>query len=184
MHPSRKRKFWCFVGILVFSLLPATACFSTTELVEEHSFSNLVVDGDNLWFGAGYKLYRVDLSQQTATLVYDTDDIQILFAQIDGNKLFFGGSSEKLNVVWSLDLDSEKILWTHEFSRIIRFSSGFTTSPVITNELLLIGEIDRLYALDKNSGDLQWTIKKNWFYSNVLTPIQVNGQLVYGAYGL
>jgi outer membrane protein assembly factor BamB len=184
---TAKVKRSCFLlGILLFLLLPASACQSSTvDFVEEHSFSNLEINDDELWVGAGYKLYRVDLIQQTATLIYDTGDVRIIFVQIDGNRLFFGGSNEKRNVVWSLGLESEKILWTREFSRDRGFlvgSSGLSVSPLITDKLLLVGEVDRLYALDKGNGDLRWKIDNNFFYE--LVPILINGQLVYGIHQL
>ena len=182
MRIHRRNQFLFFIGILVILTIPALACFGTSELVDAHNFSNLVTDGDALWFGAGYKLYRVDLNQQTAKLVYDADDVHIYYVQIDENRLFFAGSSEKENKVWALDLDSEKILWTHKFSRSRGFqlgSSGLSTPPLITDEILLTGEIDRLYALDKISGDLKWKIDDNWFYE--FAPILVNGQLIYSA---
>jgi outer membrane protein assembly factor BamB len=173
---------WRLIGALALLLLLTVGCLGTADMVEAHRFSNLVIDGDTLWFGAGYKLYRVDLNQHTATLVYDGDDVEIYLVQLDGKKLFFAGSSDKKNVVWALDLDNGKILWTHEFSRSRGFlvgSSGLSTPPLITNEILLIGEIDRLYALDKNSGDLKWKIDDNWFYE--FAPILANGQLIYSA---
>jgi outer membrane protein assembly factor BamB len=183
MQTSRNRKLWFFIiGLLVALCVLAVAWVDRANLVEAHSFSNLVMDGDTLWFGAGYKLYRVDLNQNTPTIVYDTDNVVISFVQIDGTKLFFGGSSERQNVVWSLDLDSEKILWTHKFSRSRGFfiqSGGFLMPPLITNELLLVGEADRLSALDKSTGDLKWKIK-NYFYG--LTPILANDQLIYSLY--
>ncbi len=182
MQIPRKRNSWFFIVILAVFISPTVACVGTGDLVEAHSFSNLVMDGDTLWFGAGYKLYRVDLNQQTATLVYDAKNVRIYIVQLDGDRLFFAGSSDKKNVVWALDLNSERILWKHELNRSRGFlisSSGLSVSPLVTDELLLIGEIDRLYALDKSSGDLKWKIDDNWFYE--FAPILANGQLIYSA---
>lgn len=177
---------WFLLGVLLLLLLPASACQSSTvDFVEEHSFSNLEINNDEIWFGAGYKLYRVDLIQQTASLIYDTGDVRIIFVQIDGDRLFFGGSSDKRNVVWSLSLESEKILWTREFSRNRGFlvgSSGLSVSPLLTNELLLVGEFDHLYALDKDNGDLRWKVDDNFFYE--MAPFLINDRLVYGIHQL
>jgi outer membrane protein assembly factor BamB len=181
LNPLKFRRFFFMLGTLLLLFLFTIACQSSTvEYVEKHSFSNLESNDNKLWFGAGYKLYHVDLIQQTVTLIYDTGDVKIIFVRIDGDRLFFGGSSEERNVVWSLDLESEKILWTHEFSRNRGFlvgSSGLSVSPLITGELLLVGEIDRLYALDKGNGDLRWEIDNNYFYE--LAPILINDQLLY-----
>jgi outer membrane protein assembly factor BamB len=178
--PKFKRSCFLLVFLLLL-LLQIVACQSSrVDFVEEHGFSNLEINNDELWFGAGYKLYRVDLIQKTATLIYDTGDVRIIFVRIDGNRLFFGGSSEKRNVVWSLGFESEKILWTREFSRNRGWlvgSSGLSVSPLITSELLLVGEVDRLYALDKGNGDLRWEIDNNFFYE--LAPMLINDQLVY-----
>lgn len=181
MRIARTYKFWLSISILFVFVFFAVACGGTTDLVEEHRFSNLVIDGDTLWFGAGYKLYRVELNKQSATLVFDTDDVIIYHVRIDGRKLFFAGSSDKKNVVWALDLNNEKILWVHEFSRsrgLLLGASGLSIPPMTTNEILLIGETDRLYVLDKSSGDLNWKIDDNWFYE--FSPLLVDGQLIYG----
>ena len=77
-----------------------------------------------LWFGAGYKLYQVDLNQQIAKVVYDTKDVVISFIRIDGERLFFGGyRSPHYNsgVIWSLDTgELAPIKWTQNMSRSSR----------------------------------------------------------------
>jgi len=184
MNTSKPHKLWFFgIGFLAILCCILSIVWAVKpEVVDANSFSNLVMDGDALWFGAGYNLYRVDLIKQTAILVYDTKDVRISFVQIDGNRLFFGGSSEKQNVIWALDLDGEKILWTQEFGRsrgLFIKTGGFSVQPLIANEVLLIGEVDRFYALDKNSGNIEWEIEDNWFE---FKPIIMNDQLVYSAY--
>jgi outer membrane protein assembly factor BamB len=179
----RKQYSWFKVGVL-FLLLLLVGCRETTNLVVKHQFSNLVLDGDTLWFGAGYKLYRVDLNQKTATIAYDTGDVPIFFVQIDETRLFFGGGRPWKKVIWALDLNKEKenILWSHEFSEQLSSSSAHLSPPLINKEVLMTSTLDELYAFNKVTGYLMWKIDKNRFDSLVLTPILANDQLIYGVY--
>ena len=137
-----------------------------------------------LCFGAGYKLYRVDLSRSSATLLYDTNDVLISFVQVDGRRLFFGGHRSPRGgngMVWSLDLDNMRILWKHEVKDDWGWGGRIVVPPLIDDEILIVGTRTGLYGINKTRGDVKWKVEKNWFGGGeLLTPILSNGQLYYG----
>jgi hypothetical protein len=129
LKTSRTRCTWRLVGVIAVSLLFTVGCSNEPTLEEAHGFSNLVLDKGMLFFGAGYKLYRVDLSLRSATILYDTNDVLISFAQVDGRRLFFGGHCSPRGgngMVWSLDLDNMRIVWKHE----VKDDWGWDTTDV------------------------------------------------------
>lgn len=165
---------------MTFSVI---GCASNAALFDVHGFSNLVLDKDTLWFGAGHKLYRVDLNQQTATLVYDTNDFVISFVQLDGETLYFGGyqSLDRNGAVWSLDLDSESVVWKQEFKGNWFGWSGVVIPLLIDKEVVVVGTRTALHGIDKIDGDIKWEIEGNWFGTdrNSLVPILADGKLFY-----
>jgi outer membrane protein assembly factor BamB len=165
---------------MIFSVL---GCANNAALLDIHGFSNLVLDKDTLWFGAGYKLYQVDLNKQAASLVYDTKDVVISFVQLDGKELYFGGyqSLGRDGAVWSLDIDSKDVLWQQEFRGNWFEWGGIVMPPLIDEEVIIVGSPTVMYGLDKAYGDTKWKIKNYWSREGEeLTPILANGQLIHG----
>jgi outer membrane protein assembly factor BamB len=175
---------WILISALLVLLLSIISCIgNANRVVDVHGFSNLVLENESLWFGAGYKLYRVDLDQQSATLVYDSKNVLISFVQSDGERLYFGGDpypNGRKSVVWSLDLESGNIIWEHEFDH--NLAGGLiATPPLVGKDIFIIGFRRNLYALDKFSGEEKWKVENHWFGTGeLLTPILVDEQLIYG----
>lgn len=170
------------VGVSLFSLLSIISCSGSSTLVDVHGFSNLALNDNTLWFGAGYKLYRVDLNQQTAPVVYETNDIAISFVQIDGERLFFGGHppSGSGAVIWSLDLDSANTIWKQEIQDNL-WGGSIVAPPLIDNDIVIVTTRTALHGIDKTSGEIIWAIENNWFGTGeLLTPILADEQLIYG----
>lgn len=184
LKTSRTRCTWCLVGAIAVSLLFNLGCSNESTLEEAHGFSNLVLDKGMLCFGAGYKLYRVDLSRRSATLLYDTNDVLISFVQVDGRRLFFGGHRSPRDgngMVWSLDLDNMRIVWKHEVKDDWGWGGRIVVPPLIDDEILIVGTRTALYGINKTHGDVKWKVEKNWFGGGeLLTPILSNGKLYYG----
>jgi outer membrane protein assembly factor BamB len=164
-------------------LLSILSCSSNAALLDMHGFSNLVLDKDTLWIGAGYKLYQVDLNKQAATLVYNTKDVVISFVQLDEKELYFGGyqSLGRDGAVWSLDIDSKDFLWKQEFRGNWFEWGGIVMPPLVDEEVIIVGTTSVMYGLDKAYGDIKWKIKNYWFDDgDYLAPILANGQLFHG----
>jgi outer membrane protein assembly factor BamB len=183
LKTPRKKQSWFLICTLFFVVLSILSCSRNPTLLDVHGFSNLVLDKDTLWFGAGYKLYRVDLNQQTATLVYDTNDVVISFVQLDEKNLYFGGyqSPGRNGVVWSFDLNSESLLWERKFKGKWFEWAGVVTPLLINKEIIIVGTRASLHGIDKDQGDSKWEIGVGWLGDGeALTPILVDGQLFYG----
>jgi len=166
-------------------VLSVLGCASNAALLDVHGFSNLVLHQDALWFGAGYKLYRVDLNQQIATLVYDTKDFVISFVQIDEKNLYFGGyqtPNRRDGAIWSLDLDSQSIIWKQEFKGNWFTWGGIVIPLLVDEDVIIVGTRTALHGIDKIDGDVQWEINGPWFGTDrdSLVPVLANGQLFYG----
>ena len=182
MKTFRTQRVWLLLSVLFVVIFSIFGCISSNvTLSNAHGFSNLVLDKDTLWFGAGYKLYRADLNQHIATLVYDTKDVVISFVQIDGKRLYFGGyhsPSDNGSVIWSFDIDDENVLWKKEVTD--NWGRGrIVIPPLIDKETIIFGTKTVLYGIDKTHGINRWKIKDNWFGTG-FTPILANGQLFYG----
>jgi len=141
------------------------------------------LDKNVLWFGAGYKLYRVDLNQPVARVVHDTKDVVISFVQVDDEKLYFGGINplEGESTIWSLGLSNGSVEWKKEF-KYDWFGGGYiTTRSLVANDLLIVGTRTNLYGFNKTNGNVQWKIKGDWLEDGeFLTSILSNERLFYG----
>lgn len=183
---SRTRCTWRLVGAIAVSILFTVGCSDEPTLEEAHGFSNLVLDKGTLYFGAGYKLYRVDLNRHSATLLYDTNDVLVSFVQVDRRRLFFGGHRSPTprggnGIVWSLDLDNMRIVWKQEVKDDWGWGGRIVVPPLIDEEILIVGTRTALYGIIKTRGDVKWKVEKNWFGGGeLLTPILSNGKLYYG----
>jgi outer membrane protein assembly factor BamB len=186
LKSPKTRCTWRLLNVIVLSLLFATGCPEERTPDEGHGFSNLVLDEGTLYFGAGYKLYRVELGQPGATLLYDTNDVLISFVQVDERKLFFGGHHSPAprggtGMVWSLDLDSVRIVWKQEVRDDWGWRGRIVVPPLINDEMLILGTRTALYGIGKMAGDVRWKVEKNCFGGGeLLSPILSNGQLYYG----
>lgn len=185
MKNTQTKRTWFLISAGFVLLLSILNCSSSTTLstatpVDTHGFSNLVLDNDIFWFGAGYKLYRVDLNQRVSAVVYDAKDIVITFVQTDENRLYFGGyysPSGNGSVIWSIDVGSGNIIWKKEITDI--WGRGWIfVPPLINKDTIIFGTKTILYGIDKAHGDDKWKIEHNWFGTD-LDPIVANGLLFY-----
>jgi outer membrane protein assembly factor BamB len=174
------REKWFSIGASFLILFSIVSCSGNSTPIDVRGFSNLVLDNDMLWFGAGYKLYQIDLNQRIATPIYDTKDVVITFVEIAERRLFFGGYHSPTgngSVIWSFDIDSKNITWSREVTDYWGRGRIFVP-PLIDKEMVIFGTKSVLYGIDKAHGDSKWKIKDNWFGTD-LTPITANGQLFY-----
>jgi len=174
------------VGAIAVPILFTVSCSDKSTLEEAHGFSNLVLDEGMLFFGAGYKLYLVDMNRRSAELIYDTNDILISFVQIDGKRLFFGGHCSPTprgssGMVWLFDLDNMRIVWKQKVKDDWGWGGRIVVPPLIEKEILIVGTRTALYGINKTNSDIKWKVEKNWFGGGeLLTPILSSGKLYYG----
>ncbi len=149
-----------------------------TEVDERKNISNLTLHENYLYFGAGYKLCRIDLSTKLLETLYTTNTIQVEQPVIDNDVVYFGGSglyNEKgargdRDCFFALDLRSKKILW--RFPLDPHGYGTFGTYPVLAGEKVLVCARKYLYCLERTSGKLLWQID-NWFGSHGGDEIEI-----------
>ena len=164
--------------IAILSLFLLVGC-SRLIIEDGHRFSNLALNGDAIYFGAGYKLYRINLRQGDVKLLHDAKDLLITFVRLEGGNLFFGGhhTPRKGNgILFSYDLNTSEISWKLKVED--RWGSQIVVSPLIAGEILIIGTRTKLFGIYKANGEIKWKIENNWFGSG-MTPILSRNKLLY-----
>lgn len=167
--------------ILLFLVLLITNSCSVKP-GEAHGFSNFIIDGSTVWFGAGYTLYQIDSQKGAVIFKQSFEDVTITHIAMDGKRLYFGGHHSpdgNETVVWSFDLESKTVLWKQSFPSQLR---GKIMTPILVyDDILIVSTRTRLHGLNINSGKPEWVIKGIYFgSSNEATPFIANGQLIYG----
>src|SRR5919198_3680219 len=159
--------------LILFVLLIATSgCLSDfpsgRELRGAHHISNFSPGGDQLYFGAGYHLYRLNLTTRSVETVYTTDRILVEQPIIADGVAYFGGSScadrqghsgEKQGLL-AFDLQGHKLLW--KFPLGVGGYGTYGTYPVLAGDRILVCARQHLHCLDRKSGEEAWELE-NWF---------------------
>jgi outer membrane protein assembly factor BamB len=154
-------------------LLTTSGCLSSgfpfkREIREGKNISNFTIDGNFLYFGAGYQLYRLNTSSLSIESIYTTDRIRVEQPIVRDGVAYFGGSTyfdrlghygEKQGF-FALDLQSHKIRW--KFPLGADGYGTFGTYPVLANDKILVCARQHLHCLDRDSGRELWKLD-NWF---------------------
>jgi outer membrane protein assembly factor BamB len=172
-------------------LLATSGCFFgdfpfKREIREAKHISNFTTDNNYIYFGAGYKLYRLDVFSQSIEVVYATDRIRVEQPIIADGAAYFGGLSyvdEKGNFgekqgFFAVDLLSRKNLW--KFPLGVGGYGTFGTYPVLTGDRILVCARQHLHCLDRKSGKELWKLD-NWMGkdSDGITVPYVHQDFVY-----
>ena len=161
------------VGLIVVLLLLATAgCFFhfpvKRELRESRHISNFAVDGNYLYFGAGYHLYRLDLSSLCIETIFTTDRLLVEQPIVADGVAYFGGSSyvdQRMNYgedagLLAFDLRDRKVQW--KFPLGVGGYGTYGTFPVLAGDNVIVCARQHLHSLDRKSGKEIWKLN-NWF---------------------
>ncbi|MFN0278585.1 MAG: PQQ-binding-like beta-propeller repeat protein [Pyrinomonadaceae bacterium] len=139
------------------------------EIREAKNVSNFTLADDALYFGAGYNLYRLDLSSRLIERIYTTDRVIVEQPIITDGTVFFGGRSGIDKYGWrgedegffAVDLESRKVQW--KFSMADGYGT-FGTYPVLAEDRILACARWHLHSLDRKTGKELWRID-NWMGS-------------------
>lgn len=164
----------------------AGGCLAAPATVDVTGFSNLVVEDNTLWFGAGYKLYRADLEHRNAAVVFDAKDAVITFVTVNGDQVVFGGYrpiGRDEGVMWMYSISRGVILWERTF-RENWWGNAFVEPALIANEIVVAVTRTALYGVDVSSGDTRWRIEHDWLGDGEsLMPVLENGHVLYAQPG-
>jgi outer membrane protein assembly factor BamB len=155
-------------GIILVALLLTYGCLpGRREIREAKSISSFTLDGNFLYFGAGYSLYRIDLSAPSIETVYSTDRIRVEQPIVANDVAYFGGLTYTDNLgnrgetqgLFSLDLKNKKVLW--KFPLGVGGYGTFGTYPVVAGDQILVCARQHLHSLDRQTGKELWKVD-NW----------------------
>src|SRR5215208_8295739 len=62
------------------------------DVVEQKSISNFTLDGDFLYFGAGYHNCRINISTRDLEQIYTTQQIKVETPLLNNGIVYFGGT--------------------------------------------------------------------------------------------
>ena len=136
---------------------------------EAKNVSNFTLADDSLVFGAGYNLYRLNLSTRLMERIYATDRVIVEQPIIADGTIFFGGRSGVDKSGWrgedqgffAVDLESRKVQW--KFSMAGGYGT-FGTFPVLAGDRILACSRWHLHSLDRKTGKEIWRVD-NWMGS-------------------
>jgi len=164
------RKFGSLTCLLI--ILVTSGCIlgefpSRREIREGRNISNFTVDADAIYFGAAYKLYRINLSTRSVEEIYSTDRIRVEQPIVADGVAYFGGVSyvdERGNFgerqgFFAVDLRSRKSLW--KFPLGVGGYGTYGTYPVLAGDRILVCAREHLHCLDRRSGKELWKVD-NW----------------------
>jgi outer membrane protein assembly factor BamB len=137
------------------------------EVRDSKNISSFALDGDYLYFGAGYHLYRVNLSSRSIETVFTTDRILVEQPVIANDVAYFGGLSyvdQKMargetQGLFALELASRKVIW--KFPLGVDGYGTFGTFPVVTDKCVIVCARQHLHCVDRTSGKEIWKLD-NW----------------------
>lgn len=153
-------------------LLITSGCFPggfpfKREVREGKHISGFTLDGSSLYLGAGYKLYRLDLSAPSIEAVYSTDRIRVEQPIIADGVAYFGGRTYtdkrgnygETQGFFAVDLQSRKRLW--KFPLGAGGYGTFGTYPALAGDRILVCAREHLHCLDRKTGKELWR-SDNW----------------------
>lgn len=143
----------------IISLLPPPS-----PPVTGHHISEFKVYGANLYFGAGYCLYRLLIAEKELEAVVCTENWTFRRPAVDGQRAYAHtiASPEPGLSFMAIDLTSGEVAWrsrnwTGEDS--FRSIKDYT---FVVNEKIYTAERDKVYSLDPALGLVSWQSDFNW----------------------
>lgn len=156
------------VGILLLATSSCRFTFPIRELRDSKHISNFTLDGHYLYFGAGYHLYRLDLSSQSIETIFTTDRILVEQPIVADGVAYFGGLSyvdQSKNYgepqgLLAVELRDRKVQW--KFPLGVGGYGTYGTFPVLAEDYILVCARQHLHSLDRKTGKEIWKLD-NWF---------------------
>lgn len=167
MSESAKKILAWELLLLIVVLMPACFFPERREILKARSISNFTLDGNALYFGAGYHLYRVDLASRAIDRIYSTDRIRVEQPVVSDGVAYFGGISfvnkgggrGEDQGLFAVDIQSRQKFW--KFPLGVGGYGTFGTYPVIVEDRILVCARQHLHCLSRKTGEELWKVN-NW----------------------
>jgi outer membrane protein assembly factor BamB len=179
-------------SILLVIVITTSGClfngfFPRKEIRVGKNLTDFTLEGKNIYFGAGYNLYRLDLLNRSVERIFRTNLIHVEQPLIADGVIYFGGNGRvdskgafgDRDSFFAVDLRGGEILW--------KFPLGhdgygtFGTFPVLAGERILVCARQHLHCLDRRSGRELWKLD-NWLGADsdgISIPYVHNGFVYY-----
>jgi len=179
------------IALILTLLLTMPGCFSgwASEPViqKRHNISHVTLDGDALYFGAGYHLYRLDLASRSLETIFSSDRLLIEQPIVAGGTVYFGGLQytdefghhPAASTFFALDLGTRTVQW--KFPLGAGGYGSYGTYPVLAGDRVLVCAREHLHCLDRQSGKEFWHVD-NWMgrvSDGVKRPYVYNNSVYY-----
>ncbi|MFZ1700570.1 MAG: PQQ-binding-like beta-propeller repeat protein [Pyrinomonadaceae bacterium] len=177
--------------ILLATLALLSACLPAgfplrREFVESKSVTNFTVVGEDIYFGAGYSIFKFNSSSRLITEIYRTDNARVEQPLLADGIIYFGGldafSKHGLRGenegFFAYDLRTERLLWKFPLHEGY---GTFGTFPVISEDRILVCSRWHLHSIDRKSGKELWKVD-NWMGSTgdtVILPYVFDNQVYF-----
>lgn len=180
-----------YIALILALLLTMSGCFSGWAskpfIQKRHNISSVTLDADSLYFGAGYHLYRLNLTSRSLETIFSSDRLLIEQPIVAGGAVYFGGLQfanefghhAKASTFFALDLETRVVKWK------LPLGAGgygsFGTYPVLAGDRLLVCAREHLHCLDRHSGKEFWHVD-NWMgrvSDGVTRPYVYNNSVYY-----
>ena len=158
--------------ILLILLLTTSGCLFSfpfkQELRDSKHISNFMLDGNYLYFGGGYHLYRLDLSSRSIETIFTPDRILVEQPIVADGMAYFGGLSyvdqkmnrgEKQGLI-AVNLQTRQVQW--KFPLGVGGYGTYGTFPVLAGDNIIVCARQHLHSLDRKTGKEIWNLD-NWF---------------------
>ena len=157
------------------------------EIRDGKSISNFTLDGDYVYFGAGYHLYRLNLSNRVLETLLTTDRILVEQPVVSDGVAYFGGrtlADQKGNYgetqgFFALNLQNREIIW--KFPLGVDGYGTYGTYPALAGDRILVCAREHLHCLDRKSGKELWRVD-NWMggvSDGVVRPYAYDGSAYF-----
>lgn len=141
----------------------------TSRFVEGKSVTNFTVVDEDIYFGAGYSLYKFNTTSRVITTIYQTNSAQVEQPLVADGVIYFGGQRAYSKYGWrgekeglfAYNLQAESLLWKFLLDKGY---GSYGTFPVISGDRILVCAREHLYSLDRKTGKELWDIE-NWMGS-------------------
>ena len=159
------------IALILALLLATSGCFSGWAskrfIQKRQNISSVTLDGDSLYFGAGYHLYRLDLTSRSLETIFSSDRLLIEQPIVADGAAYFGGlryadefgHHPDASTFFALDLRTRAVQW--KFPLGVGGYGSYGTYPALAGDRLLVCAREHLHCLDRHSGKEFWYID-NW----------------------
>jgi outer membrane protein assembly factor BamB len=148
-------------------------------MLNGHHISTFSLDGSNLYFGAGYCLYRLVITNKEVRPVICTKDWTFQRPAVEGHQLYAHTiASPKAGLSFmAVDSLTSEVTWRSQTKTGEAAFRSVRDNIFVINERIYTAEREKVYVLDPESGEMIWKSNFNWM--NSANPFLIHNNLLW-----